>query len=140
MAREAFARPIPRIRSGMQLALLGAHAMLDISDGLGGDAGHLAAASHCALEIDLTRLPLHPDVPAAAKLAGMAAAEFAGLGGEDYELLAAMPPTFSSEQADRVGAETGVPLTMIGMVKPGNGAGFVLEGREVDLKGFDHFS
>lgn len=140
MARAAFAHPVPRIQSGVHLALLGATAMLDISDGLGGDAAHLAAASGCALEIDLSALPIHPDVPAAASAAGVSPAEFAGQGGEDFELLAAMPAAFSSEQAARHARETGVPLTRIGTVRAGSGVRFLQSGAEVILPGFDHFS
>lgn len=140
MARLAFAHPVPRIQSGTHLALLGATAMLDLSDGLGGDARHLAAASHCALEIDLPLLPVHPDVAPEAEAAGITSAVFAGQGGEDYELLVAMPPTFSSDQADKLAAETGVPLTRIGVVSPGNRVRFLVAGTEVPLTGFDHFA
>lgn len=140
MARAAFAHPIPRIASGTHLALHGATGMVDLSDGLGGDAGHLAAASHCALEIDLALLPRHPDVEDAARREGMAPAVFAGQGGEDYELLVAMPPTFSSGQAVHVAATTGVPLTRIGAVTSGSGVRFRLEGKEVRLTSFDHFA
>ena len=44
-ARERFAHPIPRIREGEWLARHGVHAAIDISDGLVGDAAHIAAAS-----------------------------------------------------------------------------------------------
>jgi thiamine-monophosphate kinase len=140
MARTAFAHPMPRIQSGVHLALLGATAMLDISDGLGGDAGHLAAASTCELQIDLSLLPIHPDVPAAARVAGVSAAAFAGQGGEDFELLAAMPATFSSEQAAHLAQDTGVPLTRIGTVHAGSGVRFLHAGTKVRLDGFDHFA
>jgi thiamine-monophosphate kinase len=113
--------------------------MLDLSDGLGGDAGHLAAASGLSLTIDLDQLPLQEDVAGAAARAGVPAAEFGALGGEDYELLATLPPEFGPAQAERVVAATGVPLTRIGVAGAGAGVRFLLGGREVPLRGYDHF-
>ena len=138
-ARESFAHPRPRLAVGRALAAAGASAMLDVSDGLGGDCGHLAAASACALDIQLDLLPLHPDVVAAANAARLAPAHFAALGGEDYELLAALPPSFGEEDAATLSRETGVPLTRIGTVNQGTGVSFHLGGVEVTLRGFDHF-
>lgn len=139
-AREAFAHPVPRLEAGQHLAAAGATAMIDLSDGLGGDAGHLAAASGRALDIDLTRLPLHPDVAVAAKHENTTPAEFAGRGGEDYELLVALPPAFTAAEAARLAREIGVPLTRIGTVKTGAGVRFHEGGSEVRLTGFDHFA
>lgn len=140
LARVAFTHPIPRLEVGQRLAAAGATAMIDLSDGLGGDAGHLAAASGCALDIDLTLLPLHPDVAAAAKAQGVSAAEFAGRGGEDYELLVTLPPAFTGANAAGLARETEVPLTRVGTVKPGAGVRFHEGGAEIRLTGFDHFA
>lgn len=139
-ARRAFAAPTPRIGLGQQLAAAGASAMIDLSDGLGGDAGHLAAASVCRLEIDLALVPLHPDVTAQAAREGVAPAIFAAQGGEDYELLAALPHNFTDESAARLTRDTGVALTRIGRVVTGQGVTFRLEGGEVRLTGYDHFA
>jgi len=139
-ARQSFAHPIPRIDAGCRLAELGAHAMIDLSDGLAGDAGHLAAASACAVAIDLGKLPLHSSVPEAARLAGIAPERYAALGGEDYELLVAMPPDFGEREAQSLGFESGVALTRIGTLAAGQGASFWSGGTLVEIAGFSHFT
>ncbi len=139
-ARRAFAHPLPRIGAGHWLAEHGAHALIDLSDGLAGDAQHLAAASQISIELALERVPLHGAVPAAAAKAGQPPAVFAALGGEDYELLVALPRGFSAQDAAALERELGIPLTLIGRVSAGSGAVCRLQGREVALTGFDHFA
>lgn len=135
-ARLAFARPQSRHRAAAWLASQGATAMMDISDGLAGDAPHLAAASGVALEIDLARVPVHPSVHAVAERSGEVAAAFAAIGGEDYELLLTLPAGFAAGPfAD---AATGVALTRVGTVLTGDGARFLIDGAPVALEGFRH--
>jgi thiamine-monophosphate kinase len=131
-ARERFARPVPRLPEGRWLADHGATAMMDLSDGLGADAGHLAAASDLALHIELSQVPLHRAARAEAALTGQRPALFAAWGGEDYELLAAMPAEFTGTSE--------FPLTRIGELRPGTGVTFTLDGRPVAPGGYDHFA
>lgn len=138
-ARAAFAHPVPRLAAGAWLAAHGAKAMLDVSDGLAGDARHLAAASGVRLTIELERLPVAPAVAAEAERLKLAAPLFAGQGGEDYELLVALPAGFGVEEARAFHAATGVALTRIGAVESGSGVRLLLGGDEVSLAGYDHF-
>jgi thiamine-monophosphate kinase len=136
-ARDSYARPKPRIAAGRWLARHGARAMIDLSDGLGGDAAHLAAASRVALEIDLDAIPVAPEVTPEAELVGSAPSEFAARGGEDFELLVALPGRFNA--ADAFVRECGIGLTRIGTVMEGTGVRFLLRGQPISVQGFDHF-
>jgi thiamine-monophosphate kinase len=138
-ARRAFARPEPRIAAGRALAARGATALIDLSDGLASDAGHLAAASAVELRIELDRLPVAASASESAQAAGVSPGEFAARGGEDYELLATLPASFDDAEAQTFLRETGLLLTRIGQVLTGTGTRLLLNGAEVTLTGFDHF-
>ncbi|HZC99190.1 MAG TPA: AIR synthase-related protein, partial [Actinomycetes bacterium] len=87
----AHRRPCPDIGAGPRLAQAGVTAMVDVSDGLAGDALHLAEASGTGLEIDDGAVPLAPGVREAAALLGRDAVELALGGGEDFVLAVALP-------------------------------------------------
>jgi thiamine-monophosphate kinase len=89
----AHRRPVPALAMGLALARAGATAMIDVSDGLAGDALHLAEASGTGLEIHDSAVPLAPGVAEAAALLGRDPMELALGGGEDFVLAAALPRT-----------------------------------------------
>jgi thiamine-monophosphate kinase len=130
-ARARFARPQPRVAAGKWLRDHGAHAMIDVSDGLAADAAHLAAASGVGLVIALEHLLLLDGVDRAAALAS----------GEEYELLVALPEAFGPRDAKGFWEALQLPLTRIGQVEAGSGVRVTDRGRPVSApRGYDHFA
>jgi len=88
-ALRAFKRPQAQLAAGLELARV-AHAAIDVSDGLAGDAAHIAEASGVEVTIDLDALgaALSPALIALAPVLGFSALDLALYGGEDYALVA----------------------------------------------------
>jgi thiamine-monophosphate kinase len=126
-------RPSARVGEGGLLARHGATAMIDISDGLSIDLSRLLRASGVAARLELDRVPV----------AHLATLDDALGGGEDYELLAALPdPRAVDAAAAELKEAFGVSLTEIGLVVEGEGASAVGDdGSEHPLepRGWDHF-
>jgi thiamine-monophosphate kinase len=120
--------PAPRLAAGQALAAAGARAMIDLSDGLGGDAAHLAAASGAAVRIDAAALPLAPGVAEVAAAAGRDPLELAASGGEDYELLAALPADRLDAATEGLAEAGETTLTRIGELVAGEGVEIRLPG------------
>lgn len=129
--------PRPQLAAGGTLAAAGATAMIDISDGLGADAGHVAEAGQVQLAIELERVPIEPGVAEVAAAIGNDAGSLATGNGEDYELLATLPPGALPKARERL-AGLDVELSVIGEVRAGHGVALTdAAGRRLKPSGFD---
>jgi thiamine-monophosphate kinase len=137
--RSAFAHPVPRIREARCLV---EHelvdALIDLSDGLAGDAGHIAAASGVRITLETDRIPL--SVAAVETLGRSGALEAALHGGEDYELCLVTDPGVIDPDLFLDRHE--IRLTRVGRVSKGEGV-WLQEGdvpaQRLERGGFDHW-
>lgn len=133
--------PEPRVAAGRALASGHlAHAMLDVSDGLGSDLYHLARASEVGAVVYEEALPIALEARTSAAAQGVNPLDLALFGGEDYELLIAVAPDAVQRGAAVLGS---VPLYSIGTVLPVD-QGVLIEregGRREPLRagGWRHF-
>jgi thiamine-monophosphate kinase len=137
-AAAAFARPTARTQAALWLAArVPIGAMIDLSDGIAGDAAHIAAASGVRVVLETAALPVHPAAAARSDALACALA-----GGEDYELCFTAPaPSVGTVAADFV-RTFGLPLTRVGRIEAGAGLALLDAAGEPlpELRAFDHFA
>ncbi|MEU6711817.1 thiamine-phosphate kinase [Nonomuraea sp. NPDC046802] len=126
-AVAAHRRPCPPYAMGPQAAELGASAMLDVSDGLLQDLGHVARASGVRVELDPQAFTIGEPVALAAKELGADPLEWVLTGGEDHALAAVFPP------------EVRLPASWQVVGRVVEGEGVLVYGREIGRRGWDHF-
>jgi thiamine-monophosphate kinase len=138
---QRYVLPQPRIALGRTLAEQGlAHAGMDISDGLAADLAHMCAASGCGAQIDAASVPLSD--PVAELIADAPALISSAItGGDDYELLLAVPPDRLSDVFE-AGKRTRTAVTDIGAFTAGSAVQCMdRDGQPLALEkpGFTHF-
>lgn len=135
----AYRDPEPRLAFALALGATGmAHAMIDVSDGLGLDTGRLALASGLRAVLERDLLPVSPVLRAEASRAGVPALDWVVGGGDDYELVFAA----AESDAGKIRRLAGdLPVAMVGRLVPGTGAILRDETGDHNIAslGYDHF-
>lgn len=128
---DAHRRPTPPYEAGPQAAALGATAMIDVSDGLLQDVGHLASASEVSVDLRAQQFEVAEPLQAVGAALGVDPLRFVLTGGDDYSLVATFPPR----------AELPAQWRQIGVVLAAGDAGSVtVDGAAYgDASGHQHF-
>lgn len=132
-------RPRARVQEGMLLRESGlAHAMIDVSDGIAGDAARIAEASGVRVVVDGNAVPIVAGVEETAQRLEARAVEWALTGGEDFELLLTAAPQDVDRLRELLG-EAGCPSTVVGRCERGSGVE-VLGADLGGVRGWDQFA
>jgi thiamine-monophosphate kinase len=115
----------PRLREGALLRNT-ATAMIDVSDGLLADLGHILEESGAGADLDSRAIPVHADARRLARRSGKTALAHALTDGEDFELLFTCAPGAKPRWARRIGT---ISRT----------CGLRVDGRETAPRGYEHF-
>jgi thiamine-monophosphate kinase len=132
---EAHRRPEVPYAAGPRAARLGATSMIDVSDGLLADLGHIAAASGVAVDVRTAAFPVPPQMRDAAGALGVDPSTWILTGGDDHALAATFP----------AGTELPEEWTVVGSVgsvgSVGEGSGVTVDGTPYEgPAGWDHFA
>lgn len=136
---DRFRLPSPRMTLGPALVGL-AHAVIDVSDGLIADLGHICETSDCGAEITADRVPLS-DASRAVVESDAGSWGTILTGGDDYELLFTADAT-AAEKINSLAVQTATPLTRIGVIKEEGGVGVTdakAKGIDLGRPGYRHF-
>lgn len=136
---QAFNRPEARLAEGLWLGgCSNTRCMIDISDGLVQDAGHLVENGYLGIDLDPEKLPVHPDLERFCEDNGLNPFDFVLAGGEDYELLFALRDTDIEHCLAAYKREFRTPIHIIGTFTDA-WRGVKVGGETPARAGFDHF-
>ena len=140
---DADLRPEHRAREGMAVAELGyATAMIDTSDGLAADIGHICSAGGVGARLEARRLPVRRALQEAARLLACEPLDFILGASDDYELVITCPPDRAEDVKAALSGVSGVPAAVIGTITDDPGRIVLVTDsgeRVVRVSGWDHF-
>jgi len=142
--RDRHLQPRARLREARLLAKGGVvNAMIDVSDGLAGEVGHIAEESSVGAEIKEAQIPIGSETRRIARHLGVPVLDLALCGGEDFELVFTIPAADAHRTAEQIIGETGTAVSIIGKVLPAED-GVVLvsprgKRRPMLTEGYRHF-
>jgi thiamine-monophosphate kinase len=129
----------PECRSASEGIVIARHAnaMIDVSDGLASEVGHICKASGVGARIDCEKIPLSPDVIKAASELGKDPYNYALYGGEDFELVFTIGPDMLSGLREKFD-----DFSVVGEILPKEAGIFLArDNTRIDMgKGYDHFA
>ncbi len=142
-AISAYRTPVPRIPEGSFLGKTGmVTSCIDLSDGLLGDAAHIAKMSDVTVCIDFDRVPIDNTAICVADAADLDVNRLALSGGEDFELLFTSRSSAVEDVIKKLEYETGTRASIIGEIRSGSSEVQIeKQGRSLDIPagGFEHF-
>ena len=126
---EAHRRPEPPYDAGPEAAVLGATSLIDVSDGLLADLGHVARASGVLIDVDPTALSVAEPLQAVGAAVGVDPLSFVLTGGDDHALAATFPA--GHRHSPRAGPSS---------ARSREGSGVLVAGEPYEgSEGWDHF-
>src|SRR3954447_4743585 len=136
---DAHRRPAVAYDAALRLAEIGATSMIDVSDGLVADLGHLAQASGVGIELARDDLPLPAELVDAGLEVGVDPLSWVANGGDDHAFAATLPPDLALRAvAELADLPEPVPFAQVGRVVTGSTVVFV-DGPAPAAQGWDHF-
>lgn len=139
-----YLEPLPRLQESVVIAQAGvATAMIDVSDGLGGDLGHICDRSQVGVTVWADALPTSSGMHQVAHAMGVAPWKLALEGGDDYGLCFTVPSNAVEELKHAIAEQTGTLITVIGEIQPKEQGRHVVlpDGQSVplDASSWQHF-